>query len=133
MSTDAGYEALWQGHPVEVWVNAGWVRSPTGAWTACDGQLVPYTLDEHAVTLSGISTDSVRVNDPLHGTQYWVKKTTFEANWRDFGNQAVIFQMTVRRQRRPDPRRRQSDGRLPTPRRYPSSSVPSAARSPTPR
>jgi uncharacterized protein YvpB len=86
------YDALWLGHPVEVWVNAGWVRPPIGTWTAWDGQLVPYTLDEHAVTLSGVSTDSVRVNDPLHGTQYWVKKTTFEANWRDFGNQAVIFQ-----------------------------------------
>jgi uncharacterized protein YvpB len=86
------YAELRAGHPVEVWVNAGWIRPAKGTWTAWDGQLIPYTLDEHAVTLSGVSNDSVRVNDPLHGTQYWIKKTTFEANWADFGNQAVIFQ-----------------------------------------
>jgi len=39
-----------------------------------------------------VTVDSVRVNDPLHGTQYWVTKSTFEASWSDFGNQAVIFQ-----------------------------------------
>ena len=59
---------------------------------AWDGQKIPYTLEEHSVTLSGVSPTSVRVNDPLHGTQYWISKTTFEANWAVFGNQAVIFQ-----------------------------------------
>jgi hypothetical protein len=32
------------------------------------------------------------VNDPLHGTQYWVSKSLFESNWRDFNDMAVIFQ-----------------------------------------
>ena len=46
---------------------------------------------EHAVTLSGVSQTQVRVNDPLHGSQYWISKSLFEANWSDFNNMAVIF------------------------------------------
>jgi len=91
LSAKAVYQALKTGHSVEVWIETGWVRPPTGTWTAWDGRLIPYSLHEHAVTLSGVSTDSVRVNDPLHATQYWVTKGTFEASWADFGNQAVIF------------------------------------------
>lgn len=91
LTADVAYAALQLGHPVEVWVNAGWGLLPTGSWTAWDGRSIPYTLEEHAVTLSGVSAASVRVNDPLHGTQYWIAKTTFERNWADFGNQAVIF------------------------------------------
>ena len=85
------YQALKTGHAVEVWIETGWVRPPTGTWTSWDGRLIPYSLHEHAVTLSGVSNDAVRVNDPLHATQYWVTKATFEASWKDFGNQAVIF------------------------------------------
>jgi uncharacterized protein YvpB len=47
---------------------------------------------EHAVILSGVSATQVRVNDPLHGTQYWISKSLFETVWRDFNNMAVIFQ-----------------------------------------
>jgi uncharacterized protein YvpB len=86
------YQALQAGHPVEVWIETGWARPRTGTWISWDGQSIPYSLHEHAVTLSGVSTDSVRVNDPLHGSQYWITKGTFELSWSDFGNQAIIFQ-----------------------------------------
>jgi uncharacterized protein YvpB len=85
------YQALKTGHAVEVWIETGWVRPSTGTWTSWDGRSIPYSLHEHAVTLSGVSNDAVRVNDPLHATQYWVTKATFEASWADFGNQALIF------------------------------------------
>jgi uncharacterized protein YvpB len=91
LTAKAVYQALATGHPVEVWVETGFVRPWTSTWVSWDGKTIPYSLHEHAVTLSGVSADSVRVNDPLHGTQYWVTKTTFEQSWRDFGNQAVIF------------------------------------------
>ena len=92
LSAKTIYQALQAGHPVEVWVETGFVRPPTGTWISWDGRSIPYSLHEHAVTLSGVTVDSVRVNDPLHGTQYWVTKSTFEASWSDFGSQAVIFQ-----------------------------------------
>lgn len=85
------YSALSSGHPVEVWVETNWVRPRLGTWTAWDGRKVRYSLVEHAVTLSGVSQTQVRVNDPLHGTQYWISKGLFEVNWRDFNDMAVIF------------------------------------------
>ncbi len=85
------YAELAAHHPVEVWVEARWSRPRLGTWTAWDGRRIRYSLAEHAVTLSGVSATSVRVNDPQFGTQYWVSKSTFETVWRDFGNMAVIF------------------------------------------
>ena len=86
------YAALLAGHPVEVWVETGWARPYLGTWAAWDGGRIRYSLIEHAVTLSGISPSSVRVNDPLYGTQYWISKGLFETVWADFNNMAVIFQ-----------------------------------------
>jgi len=86
------YRALSAGHPVEVWIETNWARPWLGTWTAWDGRKVRYSYVEHAVILSGVSATQVRVNDPLHGTQYWVSKSLFETVWRDFNNMAVIFQ-----------------------------------------
>lgn len=86
------YAALSAGHPVEIWIETNWARPWLGTWTAWDGRKVRYSYVEHAVILSGVSATSVRVNDPLHGTQYWVSKWQFETVWRDFNDMAVIFQ-----------------------------------------
>jgi len=86
------YAALAARHPVEIWIETNWARPRLGTWTAWDGRQVRYSLVEHAVILSGVSPTMVRVNDPLHGTQYWVSKWEFETVWRDFDNMAVIFQ-----------------------------------------
>jgi uncharacterized protein YvpB len=86
------YGALAARHPVEVWVETYWERPVVRTWIAWDGRTVRYSFIEHAVTLSGVSDTQVRVNDPLHGTQYWIDKSLFESNWRDFNDMAVIFQ-----------------------------------------
>ncbi len=86
------YSALATGHPVEVWIETNWTRPWMGTWTAWDGRRIRYSYVEHAVTLSGVSATQVRVNDPLHGTQYWISKWLFETVWGDFNNMAVIFQ-----------------------------------------
>ena len=86
------YGALSAGHPVEVWIETNWSRPWLGTWTAWDGRRIRYSYAEHAVILSGVSATQVRVNDPLHGTQYWVSKWLFETVWRDFDNMAVIYQ-----------------------------------------
>ncbi len=85
------YRELKNGHPVEAWVETNWLRPQLGTWTAFDGRKVRYSLVEHAVTLSGVSDTQVRVNDPLHGTQYWISKALFETVWADFNNMAVVF------------------------------------------
>src|ERR1700682_660360 len=91
MSAATIYRALSTGHAVEVWIETNWTRPGVSTWTAWDGRTVRYSYAEHAVTLSGVSPTQVRVNDPLHGTQYWVSKTTFETSWADFNNMAVVF------------------------------------------
>jgi uncharacterized protein YvpB len=85
------YNALKNGHAVEVWIETNWTRPGVGTGTAFDGRTVRYSYAEHAVTLSGVSATQVRVNDPLHGTQYWISKATFETSWADFDNMAVVF------------------------------------------
>jgi len=86
------YSALSSGHPVEIWIETNWTRPWMGTWTAWDGRKIRYSYVEHAVILSGVSATQVRVNDPLHGTQYWISKWLFETVWGDFNNMAVIFQ-----------------------------------------
>ncbi|HEY9287785.1 MAG TPA: C39 family peptidase [Candidatus Dormibacteraeota bacterium] len=85
------YAELTAHHPVEVWIEAQWSRPWLGTWTAWDGRRIRYSNAEHAVTLTGVSPTSVRVNDPEFGSQYWVSKATFETVWRDFDNMAVVF------------------------------------------
>jgi len=86
------YAALAARHPVEVWVETNWMHPWLGTWTAWDGRRVRYSYVEHAVILTGVSATQVRVNDPLHGTQYWISKGQFETVWRDFNDMAVVFQ-----------------------------------------
>ena len=91
MAPSTIYNALKTGHAVEVWVETNWTRPGVDTWTAWDGRKVRYSYAEHAVTLSGVSPTQVRVNDSLHGTQYWISKAIFETSWADFNNMAVIF------------------------------------------
>ena len=85
------YAELQARHPVEVWVEYDWNHYQAGVWTAWDATKVRYTFGEHALTLTGVSTTQVRVNDVGHGTQYWIDKATFEASWASINNMAVIF------------------------------------------
>ena len=85
------YAELAAGHPVQIWMEARWSRPAVRSWTAWDGRAIRYSLAEHSVILTGVSSTSVRVNDDQFGSQYWVSKWTFETSWRDFNNMAVIF------------------------------------------
>jgi uncharacterized protein YvpB len=85
------YAELAAGPPVQIWMEARWSRPAVRTWTAWDGRSIRYSLAEHSVILTGVSSTSVRVNDDQFGSQYWVSKWTFETSWRDFNNMAVVF------------------------------------------
>jgi uncharacterized protein YvpB len=85
------YAELAAGHPVQIWMEARWSRPAVRTWTAWDGRTIRYSLAEHSVILTGVSSSQVRVNDDQFGSQYWVSKSTFESSWRDFNNMAVIY------------------------------------------
>jgi uncharacterized protein YvpB len=91
LSASSVYQALASGQPVIVWVEVGWYRPAVHSWTAWDGRSIRYTLDEHTVVLTGVSLTDVRVNDPWHGTQYLVSRSTFETSWADFNHMAIIL------------------------------------------
>jgi uncharacterized protein YvpB len=85
------YAELAAGHPVQIWMEARWSRPAVRTWTAWDGRRIRYSLAEHSVILTGVSSTQVRVNDDQFGSQYWVSKSTFESSWRDFNNMAVVY------------------------------------------
>jgi uncharacterized protein YvpB len=91
LSASSLYQAVASGQPVIAWVEVGWHRPAIHAWTAWDGRSIRYSLDEHTVVLTGVTLTDVRVNDPWHGTQYWVSRSTFEISWADFNHMAVIL------------------------------------------
>jgi uncharacterized protein YvpB len=91
LSASSVYQAVLSGQPVIAWVEVGWYRPAIHSWTAWDGRSIQYSLDEHTVVLTGLTLTDVRVNDPWHGTQYWVSRNTFEISWADFNRMAVIL------------------------------------------
>jgi uncharacterized protein YvpB len=91
LSASSLYQAVANGQPVIAWVEVGWYRPAIHSWTAWDGRSVRYSLDEHTVVLTGLTFTDVRVNDPWHGTQYWVSRSTFETSWADFNHMAIIL------------------------------------------
>jgi uncharacterized protein YvpB len=87
------YAELAAGHPVMAWTETGWGHPYVGYWTSFDEKIqIRYSLIEHVVTLSGVSSTQVRVNDPWHsGSQYWFSKAEFERSWADFDNMAIVL------------------------------------------
>ena len=91
VTPDYVYRSVLDGHPVVAWVSFDWkAHSPT-FYTAFDGRWVrfgsPY---EHAVTVIGVTPDSVLVNNPWQGQQ-WISKSTFEAAYGTFNDMAVVI------------------------------------------
>jgi len=85
------YQAVLDGHPVIAWIAFDWrAHSPT-YYTAFDGRVVQFGYGwEHAVTVVGVTPDSVLVNNPWNGPQ-WVSKATFEGAFSSFHDMAVVI------------------------------------------
>lgn len=87
------YNSILQGHPVVVWVAFDWRWHPLSWYTAFDGQLVPLGSPfEHAVTVVGVSSGYVLINNPWNGgSRQWISKSTFASAYLTFGQAGVIF------------------------------------------
>ena len=85
----AVYAAVLAGHPAITWVSNDYRTTTTRTWEAWDGATIPYTLNEHAVLVVGVTPASVLINDPLKG-QIWRSRSDFEAGYATFSNMAVI-------------------------------------------
>jgi uncharacterized protein YvpB len=85
------YDAILEGHPVVAWVTWDWAYHGRSDYIAFDGQRVLYAGPvEHALTVIGVTPDSVLINDPDRNT-YWLPRSTFEASYASYNNMAVIM------------------------------------------
>ena len=85
------YSAVKAGHPVLVWVTFDWQPHARTDYLAYDGKTIPYAgPEEHAMVVTGINGNAVRVNDPDRN-QYWVTFGRFEAAYAVYGNMALVF------------------------------------------
>lgn len=85
------YGAIQAGHPVVAWVTYQWVAPARTDYVAFDGRSIPFAGPvEHAVTVVGVTPDSVFVNNPITG-QEWVSRSAFEAAYRTYNDMAVIL------------------------------------------
>jgi uncharacterized protein YvpB len=85
------YQAILDGHPVVAWVSFDLQYHANTAYYAFDGRIVQFGAPyEHAVTVIGVTPDSVLVNDPWRG-QLWISKSTFQGAYATFNNMAVVI------------------------------------------
>ena len=85
------YAAVLTGHPAVAWVTYQWVSAQRSDYVAFDGRTIPYAGPvEHAVTVVGVSSTTVYINDPDFG-QYPVPKPVFEAAYATYNQMAVVL------------------------------------------
>lgn len=79
------------GHPVVVWVNFTFAYSGTSTWHAWDGRVVPYTTQEHAVTVVGFNAvaRTVTVIDVGVGLRRTISTAQFTSAIATFGGMGV--------------------------------------------
>lgn len=79
------------GHPVVVWTNFNFGYSRTSTWRAWDGRVIPYTTDEHAVTVVGFNSlvGTVTVVDVGVGLRRTVSTAQFTSAIATFGGMGV--------------------------------------------
>jgi len=91
IAPDTIYSAIKAGHPALVWVTFDWQPHPRSDYQAYDGKTIPYAgPEEHAMVVTGINGNSVRVNDPDR-SQYWVPFDQFQAAYAVYNQMALVF------------------------------------------
>lgn len=95
------YADVAAGDPAQVWVTADWGHHALGHWLTFDATTwIPYAGPvEHSVDVIGVSDSSVLIADPVGGGGapghpapiYWLAKTTFEASYSTYNDEAVVF------------------------------------------
>ena len=87
----AVYADVLGGHPVVAWVTYQWVSAQRSDYTAFDGKVIPYAGPvEHAVTVVGVTSTDVIINNPDFGREV-ISKSVFEASYSTYNNMAVVL------------------------------------------
>jgi uncharacterized protein YvpB len=81
------YAELLAGRPLLVWVALS--EGPLASWTSPAGRPIEVNYGEHAIVLTGVTADSVHLNDPLSGRRLTWPKAKFERMWAGLGRRAL--------------------------------------------
>lgn len=81
------YRRLFNGRAVMAWI--GLSDGPFMTWRTPSGRQIRANFGEHTVVLTGVSGDSVFVNDPLSGQRLVWSRPQFETMWRRLGRRAL--------------------------------------------
>jgi uncharacterized protein YvpB len=84
------YASVLKGQPVVAWISNTYRQVTLRRYVAFDGAPVSYTLTEHAVTIVGVRSDAVLINDPWFGPA-WHPKAQFESAYATFQQMAVVI------------------------------------------
>ncbi len=83
----AVYASLLEGRPVIAWVALS--NGPFATWSSPAGATVRVNYGEHALVLTGVDRETVRINDPLSGMRLTWPKSQFEQMWAGLGSRAL--------------------------------------------
>lgn len=86
-SSRSVYRALLSGRPVMAWI--GLSNGPFKTWRTPEGRRVTGNFGEHTVVLTGLTGDTLAVNDPLSGTRMTWSRSYFEQLWERLGRRAI--------------------------------------------
>ena len=84
------YTAVLRGQPAVAWISNTYRQVALRSYIAFDGAPVSYTLTEHAVTIVGVRSDAVLIDDPWFGPA-WHPKAQFESAYATFLQMAVVI------------------------------------------
>jgi uncharacterized protein YvpB len=90
VAPQAVYTAVLRGQPVVAWISNTYHQVALRRYVAFDGLPVSYTLTEHAVTIVGVRSNAVLINDPWFGPA-WHPKAQFESAYATFQQMAVVI------------------------------------------
>ncbi len=88
------FTALAMGHPVLVITSGTFTPVATNWWTAYDGRAIPYSLDDHAVTVvaeDGVA-GTITLNDVRDGRMKTFTMAQFASFWTSYLDMAVVLQ-----------------------------------------
>ena len=85
------YGQVLAGHPAVAWVSFDYRYRSNSHYVSFDGDHVQFGPGwEHAVTVIGVTPDSVLINDPWNG-QGWHSRAEFESAYATFNDMAVVL------------------------------------------
>jgi uncharacterized protein YvpB len=75
-------------HPIIVWIAPA--NAPILSWQTTSGKKIKTFLGEHAVVITGIAKNKIKINDPMHGIKE-ENINDFLVKWKKFNYSGIVL------------------------------------------